>query len=158
MCSSFSALPVSSQRKVVVHYSLLSHPLLDSPDTHCFVILMFTFNFSHLSTVFSLPHSLIWWVPCASTCQGTIQCSVPKKKCVSSTIFWFSSFSCLSSFPLPPTSPSHITLWPPLPAHSLSSSLTPSAPRAAAAAVCTRQSPTAPPPSEGCQLADAFSA
>ena len=62
VCSSFSALPVSSQRKVVVPYSLLSHPhcpLLDSPDTHCFVILMFTFNFSHLSAVFSLPHSLI---------------------------------------------------------------------------------------------------
>ena len=51
VCSSYNALPVSSQRKVVVPYSLLLHPhcpLLDSPST------------SHTCLLcYPLPHSLI---------------------------------------------------------------------------------------------------
>ena len=72
VCTSFSALPISSQRKVVVPYSLLSQPhcpLLDSPST------------SHTCPLcYPHPHSLICGVPSGSTCQGTIQRSFPKKK------------------------------------------------------------------------------
>ena len=71
VCTSFSALPISSQRKVVVPYSLLSQPhcpLLDSPST------------SHTCPLcYPHPHSLICGVPSGSTCQGTIQRSFPKK-------------------------------------------------------------------------------
>ena len=62
VCTSFSALPISSQGKVVVPYSLLSQPhcpLLDSPSTShtC------PFCYPH-------PHSLICGVPSGSTCQS----------------------------------------------------------------------------------------
>ena len=116
VCTSFSALPISSQRKVVVPYSLLSQPhcpLLDSPST------------SHTCPLcYPHPHSLICGVPSGSTCQGTIQRYFPKKK--SSTTFCFSSFS---SLPLPPTPspcfplpsiPSRFLPLPLAPSHSLS--------------------------------------
>ena len=94
VCSSYNALPVSSQRKVVVPYSLLLHPhcpLLDSPST------------SHTCLLcYPLPHSLICWVPSGSTCRGTIKPYIPKKMCVSRTTFCFSSLFCLSSLPLLP--------------------------------------------------------
>ena len=113
MCSSFSALPVSSQRKVVVPYSLVSHPhcpLLDSPST------------SHTCPLcYPLPHSLICVVPSGSTCQGTIQHSLPNKVCVK----YYLLLQQFLLFVFPPT-PSHsfpLLLSPP---HSLSLPLAPS--------------------------------
>ena len=91
MCSSFSALPVSSQRKVVVPYSLVSHPhcpFLDSPST------------SHTCPLcYPLPHSLICVVPSGSTCQGTIQHSIPNKVCVK----YYLLLQQFLLFVLPPT-------------------------------------------------------
>ena len=113
VCSSFSALPVSSQRKVVVPYSLVSHPhcpLLDSPST------------SHTCPLcYPLPHSLICVVPSGSTCQGTIQHSLPNKVCVK----YYLLLQQFLLFVFPPT-PSHsfpLLLSPP---HSLSLPLAPS--------------------------------
>ena len=113
VCTSFSALPISSQRKVVVPYSLLSQPhcpLLDSPST------------SHTCPLcYPHPHSLICGVPSGSTCQGTIQRSFPKKSQVLPTASAVSPPS--HSPPLLPT-PSHSFSLPPAPSRSLSLPLT----------------------------------
>ena len=99
VCSSYNALPVSSQRKVVVPYSLLLHPhcpLLDSPST------------SHTCLLcYPLPHSLICWVPSGSTCRGTIKPYIPKKVCVKNYLLLQQSLL----FVIPPT-PSHSLLFP----------------------------------------------
>ena len=116
VCTSFSALPISSQRKVVVPDSLLSHPhcpLLDSPST------------SHTCPLcYPLPHSLICVVPSGSTCQGTIQHSLPNKVCVK----YYLLLQQFLLFVFPPT-PSHsfpLLLTPPIPSRSLSLPPTPS--------------------------------
>ena len=113
VCTSFSALPISSQRKVVVPYSLLSQPhcpLLDSPSS------------SHTCPLcYPHPHSLICGVPSGSTCQGTIQHSLPNKVCVK----YYLLLQQFLLFVFPPT-PSHsfpLLLSPP---HSLSLPLAPS--------------------------------
>ena len=106
VCSSYNALPVSSQRKVVVPYSLLLHPhcpLLDSPST------------SHTCLLcYPLPHSLICWVPNGSTCRGTIQRSIPKKS-VCQELPFASAVSSVChpshSFPLPPIPSRSLSLW-----------------------------------------------